>query len=41
MCVLMPEVSVIEEIILILNPIYNSSLVAAEALLARMGLRIV
>jgi len=33
LCVLMPEVAVIEEVILVLNPIYTSKLEAAETLL--------
>jgi len=41
LCVLMPEVAVIEEVILVLNPIYTSKLEAAETLLQRMGFHIV
>ena len=37
MCVLMPEVAIIEEAILLLNPIYGSYVEAAERLLFRMG----
>jgi len=41
LCVLMPEVAVIEEVILVLNPIYTSKLEAADTLLQRMGFRVV
>ena len=40
MCVLMPEVAIVEEVILILNPIYGLYKEAAEKLLVRMGFKI-
>lgn len=40
MCVLMPEVAIVEEIILVLNPIYNIYKESAEKLLIRMGFKI-
>jgi hypothetical protein len=39
MCVLMPEVAVIEEVILILNPVYGNYVESAERLLYRMGFK--
>lgn len=39
MCVLMPEVAIVEEVILILNPIYGAYFEAAEKLLFRMGFK--
>lgn len=40
MCVLMPETATFEEIILILNPLYNDYKDSAELLLERMKFRI-
>jgi hypothetical protein len=40
MCVLMPEVAIVEEVILVLNPIYSMHKDSAEKLLIRMGFKI-
>jgi hypothetical protein len=37
MCVLMPEIATIEEVVVILNPIYSNYYEAAKKLLERMG----
>lgn len=39
MCVLMPEVAIIEEVIIMLNPIYNIFIEAIDSLLFRMGFK--
>ena len=36
----MPEVAIIEELILILNPIYGIYMESAERLLVRMGFKV-
>lgn len=40
MCILMPEVAIVEEVILLLNPIYAMYKEPAEKLLVRMGYKI-
>lgn len=40
MCILAPETATIEEIVLILNPLYNNFLEAATKLLLRMGFKV-
>ena len=40
MCILMPEVAIVEEVILLLNPIYGMYKEPAEKLLVRMGYKI-
>lgn len=40
MCVLMPETATIEEVVLILNPLYNNHLDSAVELLLRMGFHV-
>ena len=40
MCVLCPEVALIEEVIVILNPIYSAFIESAERLLFRMGFKV-
>lgn len=40
LCVLMPEVAIIEEVIVILNPLYFGFVESAEKLIQRMGLKI-
>jgi hypothetical protein len=39
MCVLMPEVAIIEEVIVMLNPMYGPYIEAAKRLLSRMGFK--
>src|SRR5437016_861094 len=40
MCILVPETATIEEVVLILNPLYNNFLESATKLLLRMGFKV-